>query len=98
VCRRITDPAVDPELRAVAVRSLGASREPLALRTLLRLADGGQTLLRRRRLAPRSPELVAAVEALANGWWDDLEAVRVVALARASADPEVRAAAGGRGS
>jgi hypothetical protein len=96
LCARIADPGTDPELRVSAVHALGASREPLALRTLLRLADGGRSLLGKRRLAPPSPLLAAAVAALATGWWDDLEASEVVRRARLSADPAVREAAGAR--
>jgi hypothetical protein len=96
VCRRIADPAAQPELRVAAVRVLGASSEPLALRTLLRLADGGKTIFGRGKLPPTSPELLAAVSALASGWRADPDAARVLALARSSADPQLRAAAGDR--
>jgi hypothetical protein len=95
VCRRITDPALDPELRVLAVRALGVSREPLALRTLVHLADGGRSLLGRRRLAAGSPEVVAAVAALAAGWRTHADAAAVLALARQSADAQLRAAAEG---
>ncbi|HEV7587421.1 MAG TPA: HEAT repeat domain-containing protein [Longimicrobium sp.] len=96
VCRRIGDPALEPELRVLAVRALGASREPLALRTLVRLADGGRSLLGRRRLAAGSAELVAAVAALAAGWSADADAAAVLALARKSADAQLRVAVEGR--
>ena len=96
VCRRIGDPALDPELRALAVRVLGVSREPLALRTLVQLADGGRSLLGRRRLATGSVEVVAAVAALAAGWRAHADAAAVLALARSSADAQLRAAAEGR--
>lgn len=95
VCRRLADPAADAELRVMAVRALGVAREPLALRTLLRLADGGRTMFGRRRLAPALPEAVAAVAALAEGWSGDAQAAAVLALARRSADARYRAAAGG---
>lgn len=96
VCRRIADPALEPELRVLAVRALGVSREPLALRTLVQLADGGRSLLGRRRLAAASPEVVAAVTALAAGWRASPDAAAVLALARQSADAQLRAAAAGR--
>jgi hypothetical protein len=96
VCRRIGDAGVDEELRAMAVRVLGVSREPLALRTLLRLVDGGKTLLGRRRLAAATPEVVAAVATLASAWAGDADAAATLALARASADAHVRAAARAR--
>jgi hypothetical protein len=93
VCRRTGDPALEPELRVLAVHALGASREPLAVRTLVRLADGGRSLLGRRRLAPATPEVVAAVAALAAGWSANADAAEVLALARRSADAQLRAAA-----
>jgi hypothetical protein len=94
VCRRTADPAVDAELRALAVRVLGASRESLALRTLLRIADGGKSLLGRRRIAPPTPEVLAALATLAGPWTHHPEAAATLALARASGDAQVRAAAG----
>jgi len=71
---------------------LGAARAPEALDELVRLVDGGRTLLGRRRLLPRSRELVAALAALATGWRDEPRALELLALAAVSNDADVRAA------
>jgi len=49
-------------------------------------------ILRRTRLAPASPELLAALSALAAHWSADPRAARAIALARESASPSIRAA------
>ncbi|HEX5387239.1 MAG TPA: HEAT repeat domain-containing protein [Gemmatimonadales bacterium] len=88
-----TDGRRDREMRARAVRALGGSRTPTALERLLELA-----LTRRRwlpsRLAPKSPEVLAAVSSLAAFWSDDPGAAKVVAMARRHADPAFQAAVG----
>ncbi|HKE91134.1 MAG TPA: hypothetical protein VKB45_12415 [Gemmatimonadales bacterium] len=81
-----------PDLRVQAIRVLGAARAPEALDELVRLVDGGRTLLGRRRLLPRSRELVAALAALATGWRDEPRALELLALAAVSNDADVRAA------
>ena len=81
-----------PDLRVPAIRLLGASRSPQALETLLALADGGRTFLGRRRLPPRSRELLTALRALAGGWGKEPRAMEVLLLAAVSSDPQVRAA------
>lgn len=93
VCRRLEDPAGDAELRLLAIRVLGASREPAALRALVKRVDGGRTLLGRRRLAPASPETLAALAALARGWRRHPAAAPFLDAAERSADPEVARAA-----
>jgi hypothetical protein len=82
----------DPEIRARAVRALGRSRAPRALDRLLELAVTGRRWLPR-RLGPKSPEVLAAIAALAAYWGDDPAAVRVLAMARRHPDPDYSAAA-----
>jgi hypothetical protein len=53
-------------------------------------------LMRRARLAPRTPVRLAALQALAAAWGEDPAAVEVLQLARAGADAEMRAAAASR--
>jgi hypothetical protein len=80
------------DIRLQAIRLLGVARAPAAFDGLLTLVDGGRTLLGRRKLLPRSRELVAAVAALATGWRNEPRALELLALAAISNDAEVRAA------
>ena len=90
---RATDRALAGDLRALAVRSLGWTRAPAALETLLQITAGGRTLFGREKLAARSPEVIVALAALATGWSHDLRARARLAIAAASADSEIRHAA-----
>jgi hypothetical protein len=83
---------VPTDLRLQAIRVLGVARAPEALQELVKLVDGGRTLLGKRKLLPRSRELVAAVAALATGWRDEPRALELLALAAVSVDSDVRAA------
>jgi hypothetical protein len=87
------DPRGAPELRVLAIKVLGRTRDPGALDALLELTDGGTTLLGRRKLPPRSLELLAAVMALTTGFATDRRARAVLALAAAAGDPDLRRAA-----
>ncbi|HEY0025425.1 MAG TPA: hypothetical protein VGB24_21240 [Longimicrobium sp.] len=89
VCRRIDDPATEPEVRALAARVLGGSREPIAVATLVRVASAGRTLLGRVRLAHPTPEVLAAIAALGRGWAQHPAAQPVLDAARRSGHPEV---------
>ncbi|HYK10755.1 MAG TPA: HEAT repeat domain-containing protein [Gemmatimonadales bacterium] len=80
------------EDRVLAIRALGRSGAPEALLVLVDLTDGGRTLLGRAKLPAKSPELIAALQALAAGWGTDDRATAVLARAAQSADADVRAA------
>ena len=71
-------------LRSLAVRALGGSRHPDARASLEALCttERGLLLGRRRRLADPSPELFAALHALARGWSDDPEVAWIFEAAR----------------
>jgi len=79
-----------PENRLMAVAALGRVRDPSVLEALLRLADGGRSLLGRPKLPPKTPVLVAALRALGGTWATDPRAARVLAAAARSSDPELR--------
>ncbi len=79
-------------LRSLAVRAIGTSRVPLALDALLEICDGGRSVLGRRRLAPKSPELVSALKALSERWADHPKAEPILQLARKSSDVQILAA------
>ena len=57
------------------------------------MVTGG--LLRRPRLAPTSPELLATLTVLASRWGDDARAEGVLRRAQASVSPTVRGAVQG---
>ena len=84
------DTAAGDDLRQVAVRALARCGGPAALDVLLRLTDGGRTLLGRARLAPRSPVMLSALAALAAGWPGEARVQRLVRVAAASADAALR--------
>ncbi|MBW3534356.1 MAG: hypothetical protein KY453_03920 [Gemmatimonadetes bacterium] len=86
-----------PELRAMGARALRHSRSSLALESLLALASGGRSLLGRARLADTSPAMVAALRTLAEVWPKEPRAAELLQAAARSGDPELEAAARGRG-
>jgi hypothetical protein len=90
VTSRATDRTAAAEVRLLAIRALGGVRAPAARATLLGLTFGGRTLFGREKLPPKSPELLAALGALAAGWGQDPTARRVLARAARSRDPEIR--------
>jgi hypothetical protein len=90
ILRRLSDRELASEPRALAIRVLAGSRARAALDYLLEL-----TVKRRRfwgrRLAPKSPEVLAALGGLAQHWGQDSKAKGVISLAARSTDAEVRA-------
>ncbi|MFL5618621.1 MAG: hypothetical protein ACJ79A_09535 [Gemmatimonadaceae bacterium] len=82
----------DGTVRAAAVRAVASRRDEEALTWILdrTLATGG--LLRRTRLAPASPEVLASLSALASYWPDDPRAAIAISLARQSSSASLRAA------
>jgi hypothetical protein len=92
VTSRATE-AKDTGLRATAVRVLGSTRHPLALRTLLTLAEPRRKFLFWSKLPPKTPEYLAALTALVRHAAAP-SAQRALAAALKSRDLEiVRAAA-----
>jgi len=76
------------------VRVLGTLSTPATRDCLIRRALARRRWLPGRRLAPKSPEMVAAIGGLATRWPHDPAAREVLRLAAKSADPEIRAALG----
>ena len=93
LARRLAEPGFPPELRPPALALLGRSNAPAALEALLRVVDGGRTLLGRMQLAPKTPELLAALTGLARSWQQDPRAREFLRLAGRTGDPEIFAAA-----
>lgn len=92
VIRRAHDPKFPSELRVLAIRALRGVSSPAARDALLRLASRGRTLFGRPKLAPRSPEMLAALSGLAASWAEDSRASAVIGRAKKSRDREIRAA------
>ncbi len=85
------------DLRLLLVRVLAMLPSTAARDCLVRRVQGRRRWMLWRRLAPKSPEMVAAVAGLAGRWGVDPAAANVLRLARSSRDAEVRAAAGTAG-
>jgi hypothetical protein len=92
VVRVATNPRAMEELRIYAIQALAGSRDRAALDALLRLIDGGRSLLGRPRLAPGTPVVVAAARALAETWPTDARARAMLSLALRSSEPQLRQA------
>jgi hypothetical protein len=85
-------PDVGEDSRLLAVNSLARLRLEPVRDAFLQLSDGGRSFLRRVRLPPKTPVLVAVVRALALTWSRDSRAAAVLAAAARSSDPELRQA------
>ena len=81
------------QLRAAAIRVLRGAPLPMARDALIEVCLGGRGFLGRKALAPRSPELLAALGVLAHSWARDAKAKKVLSTARKSKDPEIQKAA-----
>jgi hypothetical protein len=80
------------EIRVPSLRTLARTRTPEALKVLLAQAQHRRRWFGR-RLASKSPELLAAVSGLASYWRDHPMATEVLSRALQHSDPEIRAAA-----
>jgi hypothetical protein len=82
----------DGTVRAAGIRAVATQTDEETLNWLLRrtIVTGG--IMRRTRLAPASPELLASLSALAANWSADARASVAISLARTSASPSIRAA------
>lgn len=89
---RADDGTLPPELRALGVRALAAYRAPQTPAWLAQRVVRTGRLIKRPTLAPKSPEMLAALEGLATHWRTDRAAQEALALAAESGDAEVRAA------
>jgi hypothetical protein len=83
---------VGEDSRLLAVNSLARLPLETVLDAFLQLSDGGRSFLRRLRLPPKTPVLVAVIRALSLTWSHDRRAAAVLAAAARSSDPELRQA------
>jgi hypothetical protein len=91
--RMARDPVRLSAHRVLAIRVLARSRTGRALESLASLAVTRTRWLRRNRLAPKSPELLAAIAGLATHWPSEPRALQVLEAAERHADADIRAAA-----
>lgn len=90
IARRVSDRRLESDLDLLAIKVLATSSDPAALECLLSCVTTGRGWFGGRRLAPRSPRLLAALTALAARWPSDPRAVPVLTRARRHPDPAVR--------
>lgn len=90
IARRVAERELESDLDLLGIKVLASSNDPVALECLLSCVTTGRGWFGGRRLAPRSPRLLAALGALAARWPADPRAVSVLARARRHPDPVVR--------
>ncbi len=89
---RADDSTLSPDLRALGIRALASQpAADTAAWLAARVVKTGK-LLKRESLAAKSPEMLAALEGLAMHWREAPVARTALALAAASADPEITSA------
>jgi len=86
------DPRRPAAVRVPSLRILARSRAPQALKVLLSLTRHRHSWFRK-RLAPKSPELLAALTGLASYWRQNPQVSEVLGQALQHSDAEIRAAA-----
>lgn len=84
---------LDPEVRLLVIRLLGTMPSPRARDWFLKQALAKRRWRPGKRLAAKSPELLAIIAALAAHWTHDTTAAAVLQLAAESSDGDIRAAA-----
>ncbi|HEX9108701.1 MAG TPA: hypothetical protein VF832_15760, partial [Longimicrobiales bacterium] len=85
-------PTTPAFLRIPAIRLLADVGNAAALDVLLRVVDAGSSLMGKRKLAAKSPEVLAAISTL-RAYRGDRRAAELLAAAEASRDDELRLAA-----
>ena len=91
---RVDRDDIPPSLRALAIRTVASIRSPDVVDWVLRFVMvGRKRFFGGERLAPKSPELLAALTALGSYWQRDPRVVATLARAAKSSDAEIRHAA-----
>jgi hypothetical protein len=93
VKNRSTDRTLEPEQRATAIRVVAASKGRDVVDWLLARCLAGKTMFGKPKLAPKTPEMLAALAGLAAHWREDPRAIPALRAAFDGSDPEVRSAA-----
>ena len=93
--RQVEQGDFEPGVKAAAIRAIAPVSLPLVVDFLVGLTTTRSLWLRRKRLAHRSPQVLAAVIGLSRHWAQHPGAREVLNLARAHREAEFRAAATG---
>ena len=89
VARRLHDD-LPVDLRTQLVKLLAGQRSKVALDALFRIASSGRSLFSGPKVAPRTPESLAAITVLAQTWASDPRVAALLERARKSNDAEIR--------
>ncbi|MEX2282001.1 MAG: hypothetical protein WEE89_05920 [Gemmatimonadota bacterium] len=81
------------DLRTQLVKLLVGQRSAVARDALVRIASSGRSWLGKLKVAPRSPESLAALSVLAQSWASEPRVAELLKHARKSSDAEIRASA-----
>ena len=87
---RVDDDTLSNEVRALGIRALASHASIDTVRFLTNRAMVRTAILRRRVLAARTPEMLAALAGLATHWREHPEAAQALKLATTSQDGEIR--------
>ena len=90
--QKITARNLPPDMEVLAVRTLATTGSAEALPCLLSIAVYRTQWLRRERIAPKSPMVLAALGGLAQHWSADAHVAKILGRAARSGDADVRAA------
>jgi hypothetical protein len=91
---RVDRDDIPPSLRALAIRAVASVPSADVVDWVLRfIMVGRKRFFGGERLAPKTPELLAALTALGSYWQRDPRVVETLARAAKSSDAEIRAAA-----
>ncbi|MEP6690294.1 MAG: hypothetical protein ABJD07_04005 [Gemmatimonadaceae bacterium] len=92
IIRRVNEGTLHAELRLLGVRVAASVKSTATLEWLLTFTMARRGWFRRRRLAHKTPEMIAALTALGLQYRSESRAAPVLALASRDTDPEIRAA------
>lgn len=94
---RADDEALSPDLRALGIRAAAGHRSAETLNWLINRVAGKKSLFQRRKLASKSPEMLAALAGLAAHWSTEPAAQEILAQAGRQSDTEISDAVTRRG-
>ncbi len=88
--RVVSNEDLSEDLRVLGIALIGKTKAPMALTALVKLVTAGRTFFGRRKLAPASPTVIAALRAMALYWPEERSTQQILDLATRSKDPQLR--------